>query len=100
MTPFYGLGSTVSNLQNHNKKTVYFLPINTQEVLVLIWSTPGGWKADSSLEQPSGFELGTHELGIQRSNACTCYNTCYNSKLRKDDLKTKDYFINTMQKQP
>ena len=39
-----------------------------QEFLVLNWSTSEGWKAELTLEPPSGFELGTVELEIQRLN--------------------------------
>ena len=36
-----------------------------QEFLVLNWWPSEGWKAESDLEPPSGFELGTPELGTQ-----------------------------------
>ena len=39
-----------------------------QEVLVFIWSTSEGQKTKSILDPPSGFELWTPELGIQRLN--------------------------------
>ena len=32
------------------------------------WSTSKGWKAELTLEPPSGFEHGTPELGIQHLN--------------------------------
>ena len=35
-----------------------------QKFLVLILSTSEGWKAESILEPPSGFELGIPGLGI------------------------------------
>ena len=57
MTLFYGWGSTVSKLQmSHYGETVYFLPRITQEFLAVIWSTSEGWKAELTLEPPSGFE--------------------------------------------
>ena len=34
----------------------------------IILSTSEGWKAESNLEPPSGFEHGTSGLGIQRLN--------------------------------
>ena len=40
-------------------KAVYFLPFSFQKSLVLILSTSEGWKAESTLEPPSGFEHGT-----------------------------------------
>ena len=64
MALFYGWGSTVSRLQSHYEETVYFLPLSSQKFLVLILSTSEGWKAELTLEPPSGFELGTPELGI------------------------------------
>ena len=56
---FCGWGSTASRLQHHYWEAVYFLPISSQKFLVLIWSTLEGWKAESTLELPSGFEHGT-----------------------------------------
>ena len=56
MALFYGWGSTASRLQSQNRETVYFLPQSSQEVLVLIWLTSERWKAELTLEPPSGFE--------------------------------------------
>ena len=50
------------------EEAVYFLPFSSQKVLVLILSTLEGWKAESTLEPPSGFEHGTLGLVIQRLN--------------------------------
>ena len=47
---------------------VYFLPPSSQKILVLIWSTLEGWKAESTLEPSSGYEQGTPGLEIQRLN--------------------------------
>ena len=47
---------------------VYFLSNSTQKFLVLILSTSEGWKAESTLEPPSGFEHRSHGLGIQYLN--------------------------------
>ena len=44
----------------------FLLPLNPQEVLLLIYSNSEGWKAEWTLEPPSGFEPGNHGLGIQR----------------------------------
>ena len=66
MAPFYGWGSTASRLQSHFKEVVYFLPLSSQKVLILIWSTSEGWKTDSTFELPSGFEHRTLGLGIHR----------------------------------
>ena len=49
-------------------EAVYFLPFSSQQFLVLILSTSEGWKAESNLEPPSGFEHGTPGLGIQHLN--------------------------------
>ena len=53
---------------SHFKGAVYFLPFSSQKFLVLILSTSKGWKAESNLEPPSGFERRTPGLGIQRLN--------------------------------
>ena len=53
---------------SHFEEAVYFLPLSSQKFLVLILSTPEGWKAESTLELPKGFEHGTPGLGIQRLN--------------------------------
>ena len=68
MVTFEVSGSTVSKLQSHYKEIVYFLPLNPQKFLILIWSTLEGWKAKSTLEPPISFEHGTPALGIQRYN--------------------------------
>ena len=54
--------------QNHFEGTVYFLPLSFQKFLVLILSTSEGWKAELTLEPPSGFEHGTPGLEIQCLN--------------------------------
>ena len=51
---------------SHFAEAVYFLPFSSQKFLVLILSTSEGWKAELTLEPPSGFEHGTPGLGIQR----------------------------------
>ena len=66
MAPFYGWGLTNSSLHSHYEEIVYFLPLSSQEFLVLIWSISEGWKIESTLEPPVGFEPGTLGLGIQR----------------------------------
>ena len=53
---------------SHFEEVVYFLPFSSQKFLVLILSTSEGWKAESILEPPIGFEHGTPELGIQCLN--------------------------------
>ena len=68
MAPFYGWGSTASRLQNNFGEVVYFLPQSSQKVLVLIWWTLEGWKAESTLEMPSGSEQVAPRLGIQHLN--------------------------------
>ena len=37
---------------SHFEEAVYFLPLSSQKFLVLILSTPEGWKAESTLEPP------------------------------------------------
>ena len=58
MASFYRWGSSASRLQSHFKEAVYFLQLSSQKFLVLILSTSEGWKAESTLEPPSGFEHG------------------------------------------
>ena len=53
---------------SHFEEAVYFFPFSSQKFLVLILSTPEGWKAESILEPPSDFEHGTPGLGIQCLN--------------------------------
>ena len=50
---------------SHFEEAVYFLPLSSQKFLVFILLTSEGWKAESTLEPPSGFEHGTPGLGIQ-----------------------------------
>ena len=54
--------------QGHFEEAVYFLPLSSQIFLVLILPTLEGWKAESVLEPPSGFEHRTPGLGIQHLN--------------------------------
>ena len=53
---------------SHFEEAVYFLPFSSQKFLVLILLTSEGWKAESTLEPPNGFEHGTAGLGIQHLN--------------------------------
>ena len=64
MALFCGCGSIPSRLQRHYEEAVYFLPLRSQEFLVLIWSISEGWKAESTLQPPSAFEHWTPGLGI------------------------------------
>ena len=50
--------------QTHFEEAVYFLPLSPQKFLVLTLSTSEGWKAESTLEPPGGFEHGAPGLGI------------------------------------
>ena len=53
---------------SHFEEAVYFLPLSSQIFLVLILPTSDGWKAESNLEPPTGFEHGTTGLGIQSTS--------------------------------
>ena len=68
MAPFFMDGVQLLQGYSQFKEEVYFLPFSSQKFLVLILSTSEGWKAESTLEPPSGFEHGTPGLGIQRLN--------------------------------
>ena len=50
------------------EKAVYFLRLSSQKFMVLILSTSEGWKAELTLEPPSGFKHETPVLGIQSLN--------------------------------
>ena len=65
MVPFCGWGSTASRLEPL-REAVYFLPLSSQKFLVLILSTSEGWKAESTLEPPSGFKHGTSGCLLSR----------------------------------
>ena len=67
MVPFMD-GVQLPRGYSHFEETVRFLPPSSQKFLVLNLPTLEGWKAESTLEPPSGFEHGTTELGIQ------CFN--------------------------
>ena len=68
MAPFNMDGIQLPQGYSHFKEAVYFLPFSSQKFLVLILSTSEGWKAESTLEPPSGFDHGTPGLGIQHLN--------------------------------
>ena len=61
-------GVQLSQGYSHFEEAVYFLPFSSQKFLLIILSTSEGWKAESTLEPPSGFEQETPGLGIQRLN--------------------------------
>ena len=66
--PIFMNGVQVPQAQSHFEEAVYFLPLSPQKFLVLTLLTLEGWKAESTLEPPSGFEQGNPELGIQCLN--------------------------------
>ena len=49
-------------------EAVYFLSLGSQKFLVLTLSTSEGWKAESTLEPPSGFGHAISGLRIQHLN--------------------------------
>ena len=68
MAPFFMDGVQLSRGYSHFEGAVDFLPFSSQNFLVLILSTSEGWKAEPTLEPPSGFEHQTPGLGIQHLN--------------------------------
>ena len=64
MATFYRWGSTGSMVEPLRGGSLLF----TTKFLVIILSTSKGWRAESNLEPPSGFEHRTPGLGIQRLN--------------------------------
>ena len=65
MAPFYRRDSTASRLEPLQGGSLLF---TVYKFLILILSTSEGWKAESTLEPPSGFEHGISGLGIQHLN--------------------------------
>ena len=57
MAPFYGYDSTTPMLEPL-EEALYFLALSSQKFLVLILPTSAEWKAELTLEPPSGFEHG------------------------------------------
>ena len=53
---------------SHFEEAVYFVALSSQKFLVLILSASEGWKAESTLGRPSGFNHETPGLGIQCLN--------------------------------
>ena len=68
LRPLFMDGVQLPQGYSHFEEVVYFLPQSSQKLLVLILSTSEGWKADLTLEPPSGFEHGSPGLGIQHLN--------------------------------
>ena len=60
MASFYGWGQLPQGY-SHFEEAVYYLPFSSQKFLVLILLTLEGWKAESTLDPPSGFDHGTVE---------------------------------------
>ena len=73
-------GIQLSQGYSHIEEAVYFLPFSSQIFLVLILSTLEGWKAESTLEPPSGFDHGSPGLGIQHLNHCKYTSIIYNKR--------------------
>ena len=61
MVPSNGWGSTLKAKEQLRGESLVFT-ISPQEFLKLIWSTPEGLKAKSTLEPPSGFENNVADL--------------------------------------
>ena len=66
--PLFMDGVQLPEGQSHVEEAVYFLPLSSQKLLVLILSTWEGRKVELTLEPPNGFEHGTPGLGTQRLN--------------------------------
>ena len=64
-------------LQSHYEEAVYFFRVSSQKFLLLILSTSERWKAESTLDPPSSFELLDWE-----SDALT-YNTHISQYLKR-----------------
>ena len=64
--PFLWMGFNCLQDKSHFEEVVYFLPLSSQKLLVLILPTSEEWKVESNLEPPSGFEHGTPGWGIHK----------------------------------
>ena len=67
------------------------LPVSSQKFLLLIISTSEGWKAELTLQPPSGFEDGTPRFGIQRLNHQVITSTFFSNQFQEK------YFIRIKQ---
>ena len=56
--------------QSHSEEAVYFLPLSSQKLLVLILSTSEGWKAELTLEPPSDSFPNTYANDIYIFERC------------------------------
>ena len=61
-------GVQLSQGYSHFEEAAYFLPLRSQKFLVFILLTSEGWRAESTLVPPSGFEYETPGLGVQCLN--------------------------------
>ena len=77
LPPLFMDGVQLPQGYSHFEKAVYFLPLSSKKLLVLILSTSEGWKAESTLEPPSGFEHGTTGLGIHPLNQWVMFNKSF-----------------------
>ena len=50
------------------EEAVYFITLSSQKFLILTLSTLEGWKAESTLEPPNGFDHEIPGLDIQHLN--------------------------------
>ena len=64
---FYGWGSTASKLEALQGGSLFF-PKKFPEIPGTHFTTSEGWKTESTLQPPSGFEHDTPGLGIQHLN--------------------------------
>ena len=67
MAPFLWMGFNCLKAKATSRSSLLFTT-SPQKFLVLSLSTSEAWKAESTLELPSGFEHGTPGLGIQHLN--------------------------------
>ena len=94
MAPFFMNGVQLPQGYSHFEEAVYLLPFSSQKFLVLILSTSEGWKAEPTLESPSGFDYGTPGLGIQRLNHLAFIMACQKRSLeqrRRMEISCSDW---------
>ena len=73
MAPFYGWSWTASMLEPLRGGSLLFTSKFPETPGAILWKSEG-WKADSTLEPPSGFERGTRGFVIQRLCATEHYS--------------------------
>ena len=76
--------------KSHFEEAIYFITLSSQKFLILILSTLEGWKAESTLQPPNGFDPEIPGLGIQHLNHLLDGWKCWMEKKRMLDRKKEN----------